>query len=187
MVDFRIEELTPRFLMEDRNGRAMARAIEAGLRAMCGVIAKSAAEAIDIDEMPEWRLDELAREMDVPWYITDAEIEAKRAAIRDAYQAQARIGTRWAVEHIAKRFFVDAIIDEWWAYGAEPYHFRARTPAVQEGTRGARDFAEVVERTKNTRSVLDGVLIEMTMPGGAMCAAALLQYAQIIKMGMKGA
>ena len=52
-ITFDIERLVPKYIMQDRNGRALAKAIEAGMK----YVAKKAEDGLDIitdpDKMPE--------------------------------------------------------------------------------------------------------------------------------------
>ena len=66
MFDFRIEDLLPAFLLADRNGYAMAKAVEAALKIMCSTVQTGLDIVKDVEQMPEWRLDEMAWEMGSP-------------------------------------------------------------------------------------------------------------------------
>ena len=181
IYDISLKKLLPEFLRLDPSGAAMADALTPELRELAGQ-ARYALIFPRLGELSEAILDELARELDVAWYIPDASVQAKRAIIRDAYKVHAKIGTPWAVETIARRYFGDAVVMEWWEYGAQPYHFQVRTGSIAEGTREAENFARIVARTKNARSVLDGVVVEAALPFAGVYAASHLQCARVIHM-----
>lgn len=63
MTDVLLGHLFPRFLLEDRNGRAMAEAIRAALTLLCGTARQGLSTVTDVKSMPEWRLDEMAWEL----------------------------------------------------------------------------------------------------------------------------
>ena len=61
-MDVNITRLFPSFLLDDRNGYAMAKAIERMLNILLETIQTGLSCVKNIDSMPEWRLDELAWE-----------------------------------------------------------------------------------------------------------------------------
>ncbi len=81
MTDVLLGHLFPRFLLEDRNGRAMAEAIRAALALLCSTARQGLSTVTDVKSMPEWRLDEMAWELAAAWYDYDAELSTKRAQI----------------------------------------------------------------------------------------------------------
>ena len=78
MIDFTIHQLFPDFILADKNGYAMAKAIERALQIMCSTIQTGVDNLQDIDKMPEWRLDEMAWELGC-LYDHNANIETKIA------------------------------------------------------------------------------------------------------------
>jgi len=173
MIDFDIGQLAPRFLMDDRNGRAMARAMEAGMMAALEVVRRGVELVIDVQSMPEWRLDELAWELNTPWYIHDAGIDAKRSAILRGENVNRRLGTPWAVETVAGMYFGASEVQEWHDYDGEPFHFQVLTGNLNAATLHSVVFRELVERTKNARSVFDGVIVNPRTPTLEMWAGML--------------
>ena len=78
-----IARLVPRFILYDRSGYAMAKALEAGLMAFDRVIGDGVNCLLKISEMPEWRLDEMAWEYGC-LYDEAAPVEVKRQWIENA-------------------------------------------------------------------------------------------------------
>ena len=62
MFQFDIQKWIPKFVWNDRNGHALAMAINAGLKMLNDSAAVGLKLINDYDAMPEWRLDELAWE-----------------------------------------------------------------------------------------------------------------------------
>lgn len=152
-----INEIFPAFLLRDRNGYALAKAIEAGLSYMERVIEKGLACVMDCDTMPEWRLDEMAWETNC-LYDYNADVEKKRKWIKDALPQYRLYGTPEGIYRYVRGYFDDIILEEWWEYGGEPYHFRITvdgnwTPEDEAWVRKA------VGIVKNVRSVLDAFQI----------------------------
>lgn len=157
MIDVDIRRLVPAFILGDRNGYAAAKALETGLKMFCAVIQNGIDNAINVDKMPEWRLDEMAWELGC-LYDYGADIENKRAWIRDAVPLYASYGTIEAVYLYLSGYFTDVEAEENWQYGGEPYHFRITVGG--EWTDAKEQWAKrAVADTKNVRSVLDDLSI----------------------------
>lgn len=157
MIGFDIRQLFPRFLLEDPEGYAMARALSAGLSLFLETAEAGLDTWSNVDSMPEWRLDEMAWEYNIPYdYSADAEV--KRGWIRNASRLQRLYGTAEGVTEFLKARFDDASISEAWEYGGEPYHFRL--DITGEWTVARIQWARrAIEAAKNVRSVLDGTTV----------------------------
>ena len=83
MISFDIRDIIPAFILADKNGYAMAKAIEAGLKYYVEKSRKGLDIITDVDAMPEWRLDEQAEDYNI-LYDYNADIEAKRDWVRNA-------------------------------------------------------------------------------------------------------
>lgn len=180
MMDFDIRSLVPRFILNDKDGYAMARALEEGLRAFLRVCRQGVDNWGNVDEMPEWRLDELAWEYNIP-YDYHAGIEVKREWIRNAYSLSRLYGTPEGIVQYLSSYFEDAVLQENWEYGGDPYHFRLLLPNswTPENLQWA---ATAIKNVKNVRSVLDGYTFEGKWPktiyaGGALYATESGRYA----------
>ena len=77
MFVFDVTKYVPQFLLNDKNGYAMAKAIEAGINYMNTACLNGTKLIYDVDTMPEWRLDELAWEYNLVYDYT-ADIDVKR-------------------------------------------------------------------------------------------------------------
>ena len=161
MFEFDIAHLFPRFLLNDRNGYAMARAIEAGLK----YFLKTCQDGLDcvqnVEKMPEWRLDEMAWELNC-LYDFHADVESKRKWIRDAVPLFASYGTTKAIDNFLTGYFDDIEVEEYWQYGGDPFHFRVTLSG--EWTEDREAWARrAIATSKNVRSVLD------SLAAGAFC------------------
>jgi P2-related tail formation protein len=182
MLDLDIARLTPRFLMRDTNGGAISRAIEAGLKGFLASAREGVAIATDSDKMPAWRLDELAREKRIAWYDFAADVEVKRAVVKAWPRSMRHLGTPGVIEDVAAKYFGDAVVEEWWQYGAEPFYFRLYTANVRDGSRNAALVAKLVDAIKNVRSIFDGVFFEAASGNVGIRYAAATQIAHGIRM-----
>lgn len=157
MFTIDIKKFTPKFILEDKNGKALAAAIEAGLNRMNAIIKQGVDCVNDTDTMPEWRLDEMAWETQC-LYDYNANIETKREWIKNAIPYYRLYGTPQALYKYLSGYFDDIVLEESWVYGGEPFHFRVTvegewTPDNEAWARRA------IAAAKNVRSILDGLSI----------------------------
>lgn len=157
MIDFTIHQLFPDFILADKNGYAMAKAIERALQIMCSTIQTGVDNLQDIDKMPEWRLDEMAWELGC-LYDHNANIETKRRWIKDATPLYSALGTPQAIYNFLEGFFDQVELEEHWQYSGEPFHFRVTVSGVWNDANEAW-LRRAIEASKNVRSVLDNIAI----------------------------
>lgn len=154
------EKLFPRFILNDRNGNAIAEAMMVLFRYMDERMGEALKILTDVDSMPEWRLDEMAWEYNCV-YDRSADIEQKRQMIKTAPIYYPIYGTAEAMKRYLESVYSTVKIEEWNEYGGQPYHFRA----IVTGERTDRSDAWVrsaIMQTRNVRSILDSI----TFSGG---------------------
>lgn len=166
MMELDICQLVPDFLLSDKNGFALAKALEKGMEMLCQVIQAGLDTALDVEKMPPWRLDEMAWELGC-LFDYNASTENKRAWIRDAVPLYASYGTVEAIYKYLGGYFDSLEVEENWQYGAEAYHFRVTVTGewTDEKERWAK---RAIEETKNVRSVLD----DLSVGSGALLKIA---------------
>lgn len=172
-IKYDIGHIFPHFLLEDPVGYAMAKAIEAALDYFLETVQGGIDTLLNVDVMPEWRLDELGWEYGLV-YDYYADIDTKREWIRDAVELSRLIGTKAGVEKYLKARFDDASVKEWWEYdGGLPYHFWVIVAGTlsDENNEWCR---RVLEKVKNVRSVVDGVRFDgATVPTTMLTGSAV--------------
>jgi len=152
-----IESLFPAFLLADKNGYAMARGIMRGLE-MAGKAIKNGLDTVlDVDKMPEWRLDQVAHEYAADWYDHGADVETKRAQVKGALDFYNRLGTRYAVERAIEAVYGAGRVEEWFEYGGEPGYFRVYAGDISALEEKREKFMALLRTVKNARSVLENV------------------------------
>lgn len=112
-----------------------------------------------IDQLPEDLLDILAVDLKVDWYDTDYSLEEKRQTIKECIWVHQRKGTKAAVEKGLRAVYPDTVVQRWWEYGGEPYHFRLLINSTFENVDQAK-HAKVMERLgyyKSLRDVVDEI------------------------------
>lgn len=164
-INFDIERLVPRFILRDHNGYALAKAIEAAFQYVAEAAENGLDIILDVDKMPEWRLDELAGELGCLYDYT-ADVETKRKWIKNAVPLFQAYGTPYGVLQFIASYFDSADLEENWEYDGDPFHFRVTvegqwTPDKEAWARKA------IEISKNVRSVLDSLRI------GCKCSIGL--------------
>ena len=153
MFTFTIERFVPDFILADKNGYAIAKAIEAGIELVNEIVYNGVCQITDTEKMAEWRLDELAWEYNIPYNYT-ADIEIKRKWISEAYEISRIWGTPESIVKYMEAYFDSSTLEESTDYGGDPYHFRMLFPDVW--TQEKIDWAtSVIDKIKSLRSVLD--------------------------------
>ncbi|MDO4620044.1 MAG: phage tail protein [Lachnospiraceae bacterium] len=157
MFEYDYKQHVPRFILNDKNGYALARAIAAGLQKLNDIIEEGVFCVIDSGSMPEWRLDEMAWETNCI-YDYSASVETKRKLIEKALPLYRLYGTPQAIYEYFSSYYDSVQILENWDYGGEPYHFKILVE--NEKFQNAETWnVDAIKKTKNVRSVLDGFLI----------------------------
>lgn len=154
--DIHIERWLPKFILRDKNGYALAKAIEAGLNMMNTAVQEGVQNLLDVDCMPEWALDEKAWEYNIV-YDYSAPIETKRDWVRNAFEMHALYGTPAGIIKYLEPYFDNATIQEWWEYNASPYHFRV-VLANERTTENDAWAHKAISQVKNARSILDLII-----------------------------
>lgn len=165
MMNVAIERLVPRFIMRDKNGYAMAKAIEKCVQIVTEAAENAMATFGDVDRMPSWRLDELAREWNLIYdfnaYITD-----KRRWVKNAWSSARYLGTPEAVAQHVGQMYMHVEVQEWWEYDGEPWHYRLIVDPMDAMIKPIPGIVEdTAVRAGNCRCVFDGVytLYELTV------------------------
>lgn len=152
-----ITQLVPNFLLGDKNGWAMAKAIEKAMQIFFDKIQEGIDAALNPDKMPEWRLDELAHDMDVDWYRYDDDLETKRAVIKNSISVYRRLGTKYAVTQAVMDVFGAGRIEEWFEYDGTPSYFRVYTTNATALLENRARFIGLLDAVKPLRAVLDNI------------------------------
>ncbi len=160
MFTFDITQFVPDFILSDSNGYALAIAEQAALSQLLSDMLTGVSMLEDPAQMPEWRLDEAAWELGC-LYDYQAEPEQKRRWIASALRMRRHMGTPAGLRQMVEGYIADALVEEWFEYDGEPYHFRmAISGAVtQDNLKWAR---RAVELAGNLRSVMDSLVLAST-------------------------
>lgn len=113
----------------------------------------------DIDNADPKMLDIMASELNCLFYLADADENVKRKIIKAAFISNRRIGTVGAVQNISTQILGEStILSEWYQYGGSPFNFKIDTHShMSQDT--YEQLVEIVQKTKNVRSKLEGVKV----------------------------
>ncbi len=172
MITYDIYQIFPNFILRDGTGYAMAKAIEAGINYFLTKCQEGLDTLQNVDKMPEWRLDEMAWEYNIP-YDYNADIAQKREWVRNAIPMYRILGTKQAIIQYLQGYFGEVEVQENWEYAGDPFHFKVTvggewTPQNEEWTR------EAVDRVKSARSVLDDLRI------GCRCGIGIMATGEVL-------
>ena len=152
--------LIPVFMQDDETTKAFIAALNAKLRK-----AASSIEIIriyeNLDMQSEDILDELAWQFNVTEYRHTYDIATKRKLLKKCLAIHHKRGTVASVKEVVTNIFGSAIVEEWFEYGGEPYHFRVRTSNASSSDEMIEELTAVVKATQNVRSHLESVRVEI--------------------------
>ena len=153
-------KLIPQFMKDDDAVRGLAAAIDEIVPGLAASIDKLSTWD-HINELNDAELDELALELNIPWYDTTASLAIKREVIKSSDNVYRHIGTKWAVENIIKTYFGDGYIMEWFEYEGEPGHFRVYSSNPSLNNERLTEFLALLNKTKRASAKLDGISISL--------------------------
>lgn len=129
-----------------------------------------------VEQLPESVLDQLAIEYSIKFYKQDEDLKRKQRLIKNALINYMTAGTEKDLENTIANIYASAQVKEWFDYGGEPYHFKVTATGVNTNNENSvRDFFDVIEATKNVRSVLDGVQVRYSLNAGLIHSSKIVR------------
>ena len=153
--------LLPTFM----RGDAAVQGLAAGLDEIIPGLAQSIGRLTTwdrIDELTEDELDNLAWELNIPWFDKCAGIDAKREIVKSSDEVYRHLGTKWAVESVINSYFGEGYLREWFEYDGEPGHFRVYSTNATINNERLVEFLNLLYKVKRASSKLDGIYITLT-------------------------
>ena len=151
-----IFQIFPRFILEDTDGFAMCKALEAGLNYFLEKCQDGIDLVLNVDKMPEWRLDEMAWELNC-LYDYDADPNIKREWIRNAYTNYRKHGTAEGIRQYLAIYFGESAVNEYWEFGGEPGQFNVTVTGLRSDENEAW-IRKACAKAKNVRSELNNII-----------------------------
>lgn len=138
-----------------------------------------------IDYLDSEVLDELAWQMNINWYDSKADIDIKRALIKNSLKVFKYRGTPYAVEQVVQDYFGDGYVEEWFEYEGNPYMFRVVTSNPAVTAELANQFSMAVDSVKNMRSHLEQIIVALSgefniFLGGVVHTGDILTIEQVV-------
>lgn len=164
-----------RLLPQFMRGDPAVQGLSAGLDAIIPQLAESLKRLStwdQIDNLTEAELDELAWELNILWYETDADIEVKRDLIKNSDKVYQHLGTKWAVENVVNSYFGNGHIKEWFEYGGEPGRFRVHSSNPSITGDKLTSFLNLLRKIKRASAKLEAIQIDLETTGGIVYGAA---------------
>lgn len=172
LPDISFAEILPSSIAHDETVQAAARSIDGELKQI-----NRAIDSLYIysrwDELEEPLLTHLAWQFKVDFWDDDLPVDKKRALVKNTVIRHRQKGTPSAIEEAISDVLGGGVVEEWWEYGGDPYHFRVRVDVVgQSLTEQAYSWADQLIRAyKNVRSQLDGMKTCLPVAGSAWAAS----------------
>ena len=134
----------------------------------------------ELDKMTDEQLDALAWELNIPWYISSADIDAKRRIIESSDLVHSKLGTKSAVERIIKDYFLDGEVREWEDYNGDPYHFKVWSPNPSTVWHNFETFLYLLQFVKRKSAWLDAIVMGLTAKGTVYIGTANREHSHEI-------
>lgn len=126
-----------------------------------------------IDNMTENNLDELAWDLNIPWYVSTADIEIKRKIVKNSILVHAHLGTIEAVNMVIQDYFGEGEVEEWFEYGGDPCYFRITSNNAQLVLENYQLFCDLLAVVKRESAWLDHITIQMMSDATVYAGAAV--------------
>ena len=118
----------------------------------------------DIDNVDPKYYGLLAACIKAPYYDSSFDDKTKLAIIKGTLGIYRLAGSKAAITQLIANIFGSGTFEPWYEYGGKPYHFRITTSAELTPDVLSK-FAEILEKVKRARSVLDAVSTDQPVRG----------------------
>jgi len=162
------------FMQKDLTTQALCAALNPQFKIISNDIGKCLILS-NVNNLSSELLDELAYELHVDWYDSSANIDVKRALIKNSDKVHMYLGTPYAIEQVVWDYFGDGYVEEWYQYsGGLPYHFRVVTSNPSVSGSLAELFSLTIDKVKRKSTIMDVVIVDMSAQLTAYYACVLL-------------
>lgn len=158
MIDIRdasLLDILPSSLQSDPNVVYAAQSIDKELRELTDEIDRLPLFS-RMDDLSSEEADDLAWELNIDFYDPTLPLNRRRELVKNAMTWHMHKGTPFAVEEVVTAIFDDAVVKEWFDYGAAPYTFKIVTREILTPEK-YNEIVKVVNTVKNVRSRLETI------------------------------
>ena len=153
-------QILPYSISTDENVRNIAKALNGNLNDTTALM-RNALIYSRIDELGDALLDSLAWQFHIDTYDATYTLTPKRQLVKDAIKDHFYKGTPYALK-AALSIISDAEMEEWFDYGAAPYHFRVHLKRMPKNANEYGKVDSICKSTKNVRSWCDGIQCDVS-------------------------
>lgn len=153
-------KLLPEWMRDDGADIGLSKATDKTLKELY-VLEQVLTKWNRIDKMNDEQLDALAWELNVPWYLSDADLDTKRQVLKESDFVHSKLGTNEAVQRIIDAYFGGGYVLENWEYGGKPYHFKVATENAQKVYENYDIFLILVAIVKRDSAWLDSIILTL--------------------------
>lgn len=114
-----------------------------------------------LDQLTDAELDELANELSIDWYYSNADRETKISLIKNSDIVHSKLGTDYAVNQTIEDYFGSGHVVPWYEYDGQPYHFRIETDQIQRVADNYLLFLDILQKVKRASTVLDATVLTL--------------------------
>ena len=115
-----------------------------------------------VEQLEEWKVNELFAELHVDYYNKNVSIEQKRDLIKTSLLTHRTKGTPFALKIITDILFKNGNVAEWFDYGGDPYKFKISTQSDLKNQEDYDQTIQAIEIYKNARSWLESIIFNRT-------------------------
>lgn len=138
-----------------------------------------------IDNVDSSALPHLAEQFHITgkegWIYAQSE-EEKRELIKNSIELHKYKGTKYALEKVLEILNLNGKITEWFDYGGEPYYFKVVLNLTSKGFEQTteKDLLELIEETKNVRSVMEALEVNLVTIARQKIRAAMITSEEVV-------
>ncbi len=148
------------YMQKDPTTQAMCAALDGELKktveGLYNILIYQSLNSLGDTPFAHQLVDELAWQFHCDYYDATADIETKKAVVKQSIKIHQKKGTPQAVIDLMETAFPsNTHLYEWYQYGGEPYHFKIVTSSLN-GVK-LKQFNDALKSVKNARSYCDGV------------------------------
>lgn len=158
-------EIMPANLLADKKIRDICQSLDDTLKR---ISAETNIPALiyNIDTLDSDVIDILAWQFHVDFYNETLPLEKRRELVKKSIDYHRHKGTPYAMDGVVGTVFPDAVVEENWEYGGEPYHFRINSITVPMADLDTlNQLMRAIKSVKNVRSVLDEIIFKRYLHG----------------------
>ena len=160
LKDVDILKLCPAFMREDKTNQILSTGVNNIFHTWATNLDRLPV-INQLDKLSEAELDQLANDKNIIWYDYKANIDVKRALIKNAKTVFNRLATVWAVESVMNDYLPKTELQEWFDYDGEPGYFRIVTNNTEILRTDIQTFLNILKVIKRHSVWLENIILRL--------------------------